>query len=154
MKDFFQFPVFSEASWKVKNKINARLRSVSSFSDTSWKFKKKMNAKRNVLSQPWHWKAMKDFFQFPVFFLKLHEKNKNKINPRRKHFITDLALKSNEGFLPFFWSYMKSQEQNQCKKKMLYHSLSIKKPLKISSSFQVFLKLHEKSRTKSMQDFF
>ena len=94
-------------------------------------------------------KSMQDFLQFPVFFWTFIE-NKNKMNPRRKHFITALALKSNEGFLPFFWSYMKSQEQNQCKKKMLYHSLSIKKPLNISSSFQVFLKLHEKSRTKSI----
>ena len=81
------------------------------------KIRTKLIQEENILSQPWHWKAIKDFFLF-------------------------------------FWSYMKSQEQNQCKKKMLYHSLSIKKPLKISSSFQFFLKLHEKSRTKSMQDFF
>ena len=38
---------------------------------------------------------------------------------------------------------MKSHEQNQCKKKMLYHSLGIKMQINISSSF--LLKLHENS---------
>ena len=35
----------------------------------------------------------------------------------------------------FYWFFMESQEQNQCKKKMLYHSLGIKMQINISSSF-------------------
>ena len=41
---------------------------------------------------------------------------------------------------------MKSDEQNRCKKKTLYHSLGIEMPVKISSSF--LMKPDEKSRTK------
>ena len=113
------------------------------------------------------------------FFTEASWKVKNKFNVKTKRCITVLALKCH--CLQFFyWSFMKSQEQNQCKETTLYHSLGIKMPLKICyifcwsfiksqlqktlyhspgidmpwknlSSF-FFLKLHENKRTKSMKE--
>ena len=47
----------------------------------------------------------------------------------------------------FCWSFIKSQEINQFEKSTLYHSLGIKMPPMISSSF-FLLKLHEKSKDR------
>ena len=60
--------------------------------------------------------------------LQLHEasrKVKNKINVRAKHCIC-LGIEIMKDFFPvFFWSIMKSQEENQSQTKTLYHSLCI-----------------------------
>ena len=92
----------------------------------------------NVLSQPWRWKAMKDFFQFPVFS-EASWKIKNKMNARRKSFITAWALKSHERFLPVSSFFLKLHEKSRTKSMQDFFQLV------------VFLKLHEKFRTKWMQ---
>ena len=73
---------------------------------------------------------MKCFLQF---FAETSWKVKKKTNSRRKWCITAWALKSHERFLQFFyWSFMKSQDQIELKKRTLYHSLGIEKPWNIS----------------------
>ena len=85
------------------------------------------------------------------FFTEASWNVKNKFNVETKRCITVLAYagKCYKRFVPFFcWSFMKSEELNKYKNKKLCHSLGIEMSLKISPDF--FLKLHEKSRTKSM----
>ena len=92
------------------------------------------------------------------FLLKLHEKSEI-INLIRELCIPVLALKCHWRFLPdfFCWSFMKNQEQI---KKRRPHCDTQLKTLKISYSFftegswkvffQFLLKLHQKSRNKSI----
>ena len=90
---------------------------------------------------------------FFCWSLWVHEKSRTKSMQWVKYLITlhwndinsflKFSTTGTDYYQVFYWFIMKSQEQNQCKKKMLYHSLGIKMQINISSSF--LLKLHENS---------
>ena len=118
------------------------------------KIKNKMNAKKNVLSQTWKCHESHENAMFPVFFWSYLKKIRTKLIQEENILSQPWHWKAIKDFFHFFpEASWKVKIKINVRRKCCITAWALKKPLKVSSSFQFFLKLHEKSRTKSMQDF-